>query len=45
MFAVCATSVAMGNGSDEVRAAADLVTDAVADDGLANAFRRLGLIG
>lgn len=45
MFAVCATSVAMGNGSDEVKAAADLVTDAVTEDGLANAFRRLGLIG
>lgn len=44
MFEVCATSVAMGNGSDEVKAAADLVTDAVSDDGLARAFRRLGLI-
>ncbi|MBK8464085.1 MAG: HAD family phosphatase [Nigerium sp.] len=44
MFEACATSVAMGNAPDEVKDAADLVTDAVADDGLAHAFRRLGLI-
>lgn len=45
LFEACATSVAMGNSSDEVKAAADLVTDAVADNGLANAFRQLRLIG
>ncbi len=44
MFAACGTSVAMGNAPDEVKAAASLVTDHVDDDGLATAFRRLGLI-
>ena len=44
MFAACGTSVAMGNAPDEVKAAATLVTDHVDADGLANAFRRLGLI-
>ncbi|MDO4243730.1 MAG: HAD family hydrolase [Actinomyces sp.] len=36
--------VAMGNASAEVKAAADFVTGAVEDDGLAMAFGRLGLI-
>lgn len=45
LFAACGTSVAMGNAPDEVKAAATLVTDHVDADGLANAFRRLGLIG
>ena len=44
MFAVCGTSVAMGNAAADVQAAADLVTDHVDDDGLAKAFVRLGLI-
>ena len=44
MFAVCGTSVAMGNAPEDVRAAADLVTADVDDDGLAKAFVRLGLI-
>lgn len=44
MFAYCAMGVAMGNGGDEIKAKADFVTDAVADDGLAHAFQRLGLI-
>ena len=44
MFAVCGTSVAMGNAPADVQAAADLVTDHVDDDGLAKAFVRLGLI-
>ncbi len=44
MFAACGTSVAMGNAPAEVQAAATLVTDHVDADGLANAFRRLGLI-
>ncbi len=44
MFECCATSVAMGSGGDEAKAAADYVTTAVDDDGLANAFKHLGLI-
>lgn len=45
MFAACAYSVAMGNASDEVKDAADYVTDDVEHDGLANAFAHLGLVG
>ncbi|WP_127842016.1 Cof-type HAD-IIB family hydrolase [Actinomyces wuliandei] len=41
----CGTGVAMGNATAEVRAAADLVTDDVEEDGLAKAFERLGLLG
>lgn len=44
MIAVCGIGVAMGNAPDDVKAAADLVTDRVEEDGLARAFRRLGLI-
>ena len=40
----CAVGVDMGNGGEEIKAKADFVTDAVADDGLAHAFQRLGLI-
>ena len=36
--------VAMGNGGDEVRAAADFVTGDVDEDGLHYAFEKLGLI-
>lgn len=43
LFEACAYAVAMGNASEEVKAAADLVTADVADDGLAKAFERLGL--
>lgn len=35
---------APGNASDDRKAVATLVTDDVEDDGLANAFRRLGLM-
>ena len=45
MLEYCGTGVAMGNGSREVKDAADLVTDDVEADGLAKAFRRLGLLG
>ena len=45
MLEHCGTGVAMGNGSREVKDAADLVTDDVEADGLAKAFRRLGLNG
>lgn len=44
MFACCAYGVAMGSGGPEIRAAADLVTDGVREDGLYNAFVKLGLI-
>jgi len=44
MLRYCGVGVAMGNAAPEVKAAADLVTDDVEDDGLAKAFVRLGLI-
>ncbi len=44
LLTTCGTGVAMGNAPSEVKAIADLVTDHVDDDGLANAFRRLGLV-
>lgn len=44
MFEACAYSVAMGNAGEECKAAADYVTDDVDNDGLAKAFRHLGLI-
>lgn len=45
MFEACGTSIAMGSGGDECKAAADYVTDAVDDDGLYNAFEHFGLMG
>lgn len=45
MFQSCAVGVAMGNASDDLKALATLVTDDVEDNGLATAFRELGLIG
>lgn len=44
MLECCAVGVAMGSGGDEIRAMADYVTSDVDQDGLANAFRHLGLI-
>jgi Cof subfamily protein (haloacid dehalogenase superfamily) len=44
MFQVCGTAVAMGNAHDELKSMADFVTTNVLDDGVWNAFRRLGLI-
>ena len=44
LLATCGIGVAMGNSPDELKDAADLVTDHVDSDGLANAFARLGLI-
>ena len=44
MLEYCAVGVAMGNGGEEIRAMADLVTDAVDEDGLYHAFEKLGLI-
>ena len=44
MFQLCGVAVAMGNAHDELKELADFVTTNVLDDGVANAFRRLGLI-
>ncbi|WP_242970612.1 HAD family hydrolase [Butyricicoccus pullicaecorum] len=44
MLKYCAYGVAMGNGGDEIREMADLVTDDVEQDGLLRAFCRLRLI-
>lgn len=44
MFELCRTNVAMGNGGEEIKAAADYITDDVDHDGLYNAFKHLGLI-
>ena len=44
MFEACGTSVAMGNGSDEAKAAATYVTDDIEDGGLLNACVRLGIV-
>ena len=44
MFELCAFNVAMGNGGDEIKAAADYITTDVNEDGLWNAFKYLNLI-
>ncbi|MDY2788828.1 MAG: Cof-type HAD-IIB family hydrolase [Atopobium sp.] len=44
MFDLVGTAVAMGNASDEVKAAANVVTDDVDHDGIYNACVQLGLI-
>lgn len=44
MFEACATSVCMGSGGDEAKAAADFVTTDVDEDGLWNVFSHLGLL-
>lgn len=44
MLACCAYGVAMGNGGPEIKAAADYVTGAVEEDGLYQAFEKLGLL-
>lgn len=44
MFECCHFNVAMGNGGDEIKAAANYITTDVNDDGLYNAFQYLGLI-
>ena len=44
MLEYCAYGVAMGSGGEEIKAMADLVTDSVDEDGLYNAFVKLGLI-
>ena len=44
MLEYCAYGVAMGNGGEEIRKMADYITDDVDQDGLWNAFCKLGLI-
>lgn len=44
MFDAVATSVCMGGGAPEAKAAANYVTTAVLDDGIANALRHYGLL-
>ena len=44
MFECCAYNVAMGNGGEEIKAAADYITDDVNENGLYNAFKFLQLI-
>ncbi|MDW8767859.1 HAD family hydrolase [Streptococcus suis] len=44
MLDYCAVGVAMGNGGAEILAIADMITDDVEEDGLYNAFERLGLL-
>lgn len=44
MLECCAYGVAMGNGGPEIRAMADYVTGGVEEDGLYQAFEKLGLL-
>ncbi len=45
MLEYCAVGIAMGNGSDDIKAIADYVTADVEHDGLYQAFEHLGLLG
>lgn len=44
MLDYCQIGVAMGNGGEEIKAMADMITDSVENDGLAKAFEKLDLI-
>ena len=44
MIRLAGMGVAMGNGTDEAKAAADYVTADIDDDGIAKALRHFGLI-
>ena len=44
MLEYCEVGVAVASGGDEIKAMADIVTDAVEDDGIYNAFKKLNLI-
>ncbi|HEM4191529.1 HAD family hydrolase [Streptococcus suis] len=44
MLDYCAVGVAMGNGGAEILAMADMITDDVEEEGLYNAFEKLGLL-
>ena len=45
MLEYCAAGIAMGNGSNDIKAIADYVTADVEHDGLYQAFEHLGLLG
>ena len=44
MIKHCGIGVCMGNGTDEVKAAADYVTTDIDDDGIYNACKHFNLI-
>lgn len=44
MLEYCAVGVAMGNGSEGIKAMAGIVAGDVEEDGLARVFERLGLM-
>lgn len=44
MFEYCEIGVAVASGGDEIKKVATFVTDAVEDDGIYNAFKKLNLI-
>lgn len=44
MITLCKIGVAMGNGGEEIKQAADYITDAVEEDGLYHAFKHFNLI-
>jgi HAD superfamily hydrolase (TIGR01484 family) len=44
MFSHCGYGIAMGNGDEELKAAADYVTDTVENDGIMKAFEHYNLI-
>ena len=44
MLELAGTSVAMGNGTDEVKAMASYITDTVENDGISKALRHFGLL-
>jgi hypothetical protein len=44
MLEYCGIGIAMGNGSDEIKKAADYVTTDIDEDGIKNAFLWLGVI-
>ena len=44
MLKAVGTGIAMGNSSDEVKAAADYVTTSVDEDGIYNGLRHFGII-
>ncbi len=44
MLEICGIGIAMGNGSEEVKAAADWITTDVDEDGIWNAFAHVGVL-
>ncbi len=44
MFNICEVGIAMGNGGDSIKEAADYITDAAEDNGIYNAFKYFDII-